>query len=45
LVELLREPFFVPENVLDNLFKDLSMKSHLAIVLMNGGTSGLVLSL
>jgi CBS domain containing-hemolysin-like protein len=32
--ELLREPFFVPENKkLDNLLKDFqSMKSHLAIV-------------
>lgn len=43
--ELLREPFFVPENKkLDNLLKDFqSMKSHLAIVVDEyGGTSGLV---
>ena len=42
---LLREPFFVPENKkLDNLLKDFqSMKSHLAIVVDEyGGTSGLV---
>ncbi|WP_395054246.1 gliding motility-associated protein GldE [Flavobacterium sp.] len=43
--ELLREPFFVPENKkLDNLLKDFQgMKSHLAIVVDEyGGTSGLV---
>ncbi|MGO4904676.1 gliding motility-associated protein GldE [Flavobacterium sp. W20_MBD1_R3] len=43
--ELLREPFFVPENKkLDNLLKDFqNMKSHLAIVVDEyGGTSGLV---
>lgn len=43
--QLLREPFFVPENKkLDNLLKDFqSMKSHLAIVVDEyGGTSGLV---
>lgn len=43
--ELLREPFFVPENKkLDNLLKDFqTMKSHLAIVVDEyGGTSGLV---
>jgi gliding motility-associated protein GldE len=42
---LLREPFFVPENKkLDDLLKDFqSMKSHLAIVVDEyGGTSGLV---
>jgi gliding motility-associated protein GldE len=42
---LIREPFFVPENKkLDNLLKDFqSMKSHLAIVVDEyGGTSGLV---
>lgn len=43
--ELIREPFFVPENKkLDNLLKDFqSMKSHLAIVVDEyGGTSGLI---
>ncbi len=43
--ELIREPFFVPENKkLDNLLKDFqSMKNHLAIVVDEyGGTSGLV---
>lgn len=43
--QLLREPFFVPENKkLDNLLKDFqSMKNHLAIVVDEyGGTSGLV---
>lgn len=43
--QLLREPFYVPENKkLDNLLKDFqSMKSHLAIVVDEyGGTSGLV---
>lgn len=43
--ELLREPFFVPENKkLDNLLKDFqSMKNHLAVVVDEyGGTSGLV---
>ncbi|MBF6609064.1 MAG: gliding motility-associated protein GldE, partial [Flavobacterium sp.] len=43
--ELIREPFFVPENKkLDNLLKDFqAMKSHLAIVVDEyGGTSGLV---
>ena len=44
-VELLREPFFVPENKkLDDLLKDFqSMKSHLAIVVDEyGGTSGII---
>ncbi len=43
--ELVREPFFVPENKkLDNLLKEFQgMKSHLAIVVDEyGGTSGLV---
>lgn len=43
--ELIRKPFFVPENKkLDNLLKDFqNMKSHLAIVVDEyGGTSGLV---
>ncbi len=43
--QLLRAPFFVPENKkLDNLLKDFqSMKNHLAIVVDEyGGTSGLV---
>jgi putative hemolysin len=43
--ELLREPFFVPENKkLDDLLKDFqSMKSHLAIVVDEyGGTSGII---
>lgn len=43
--ELIREPFFVPENKkLDNLLKDFqTKKSHLAIVVDEyGGTSGLV---
>ncbi len=43
--ELIRDPFFVPENKkLDNLLKDFqSMKSHLAIVVDEyGGTSGLI---
>ncbi len=44
-VELLREPFFVPENKkLDDLLKDFqSMKSHLAVVVDEyGGTSGII---
>jgi gliding motility-associated protein GldE len=44
-VELLREPFFVPENKkLDDLLKDFqAMKSHLAIVVDEyGGTSGII---
>jgi gliding motility-associated protein GldE len=44
-VELLRDPFFVPENKkLDDLLKDFqSMKSHLAIVVDEyGGTSGII---
>lgn len=44
-VELLRQPFFVPENKkLDDLLKDFqSMKSHLAIVVDEyGGTSGII---
>lgn len=43
--QLLREPFYVPENKkLDNLLADFqNMKSHLAIVVDEyGGTSGLV---
>jgi gliding motility-associated protein GldE len=43
--ELIREPFFVPENKkLDNLLKDFQgMKSHLAIVVDEyGGTSGII---
>lgn len=43
--QLMREPFFVPENKkLDDLLKDFQrMKSHLAIVVDEyGGTSGLV---
>ena len=43
--QLMREPFFVPENKkLDDLLKDFqTMKSHLAIVVDEyGGTSGLV---
>lgn len=43
--ELIRMPFFVPENkMLDNLLKDFQgMKNHLAIVVDEyGGTSGLV---
>ena len=43
--QLIREPFFVPENKkLDNLLKEFqSKKSHLAIVVDEyGGTSGLV---
>ena len=43
--QLIREPFFVPENKkLDDLLKDFqNMKSHLAIVVDEyGGTSGLV---
>ncbi|WP_396157822.1 gliding motility-associated protein GldE [Flavobacterium sp.] len=43
--QLMREPFFVPENKkLDNLLKEFqSKKSHLAIVVDEyGGTSGLV---
>ena len=43
--ELIRKPFFVPENkMLDNLLKDFQgMKNHLAIVVDEyGGTSGLV---
>jgi CBS domain containing-hemolysin-like protein len=38
------EPFFIPENKkLDNLLKDFQrMKSHLAIVVDEYGTSGLV---
>jgi CBS domain containing-hemolysin-like protein len=41
---LIREPFFIPENKkLDNLLKDFQrMKSHLAIVVDEWGTSGLV---
>ena len=44
-IELLRQPFFVPENKkLDDLLKDFqSMKSHLAIVVDEyGGTSGII---
>lgn len=43
--EILREPFFVPENKkLDNLLKEFQgMKNHLAIVVDEyGGTSGLI---
>lgn len=43
--QLLREPFFIPENkMLDNLLKEFQgMKNHLAIVVDEyGGTSGLV---
>lgn len=43
--QLIREPFFVPENKkLDNLLKEFqSMKNHLAIVVDEyGGTSGLI---
>ncbi len=43
--EILREPFFVPENIkLDNLLKEFqSMKNHLAIVVDEyGGTSGVI---
>ncbi|TXI67129.1 MAG: gliding motility-associated protein GldE [Flavobacterium sp.] len=43
--ELLRQPFFVPENKkLDDLLKDFqSMKSHLAVVVDEyGGTSGII---
>ncbi|MEZ4854447.1 gliding motility-associated protein GldE [Flavobacterium sp.] len=43
--QLLREPFFVPENKkLDNLLKEFQgMKNHLAIVVDEyGGTSGLI---
>lgn len=43
--ELIRDPFFVPENKkLDNLLKDFQgMKSHLAIVVDEyGGTSGII---
>lgn len=43
--ELLRQPFFVPENKkLDDLLKDFQgMKSHLAIVVDEyGGTSGII---
>ena len=43
--QLMREPFFVPENKkLDDLLKDFQrMKSHLAVVVDEyGGTSGLV---
>lgn len=43
--ELIRMPFFIPENkMLDNLLKDFQgMKNHLAIVVDEyGGTSGLV---
>jgi gliding motility-associated protein GldE len=43
--ELIRTPFFIPENkMLDNLLKDFQgMKNHLAIVVDEyGGTSGLV---
>lgn len=43
--DILREPFFVPENKkLDNLLKEFqSMKNHLAIVVDEyGGTSGVI---
>lgn len=43
--ELLRQPFFVPENKkLDDLLKDFQgMKSHLAVVVDEyGGTSGII---
>ena len=43
--EIIREPFFVPENKkLDNLLKEFQgMKNHLAIVVDEyGGTSGLI---
>src|SRR5690606_17869268 len=43
--QLIREPFFVPENKkLDNLLKEFQgMKNHLAIVVDEyGGTSGLI---
>jgi Mg2+/Co2+ transporter CorC len=40
---LIREPFFIPENKkLDNLLDFQRMKSHLAIVVDEYGTSGLV---
>ncbi|MFN7045785.1 MAG: gliding motility-associated protein GldE [Flavobacterium sp.] len=44
-IELLRQPFFVPENKkLDDLLKDFQgMKSHLAVVVDEyGGTSGII---
>src|SRR5690606_18574774 len=43
--DIIREPFFVPENKkLDNLLKEFQgMKNHLAIVVDEyGGTSGLI---